>query len=66
MALVGINIEIPNGGKTATSIQEARQAMGIDWAIWSELVEAIPPHFTEWIGRQLSTDDAQPVQHADE
>ena len=50
-----LNDEIPNGGKTATSIEQARDAMGIQWAIWSELVEAIPPHYTEWIGRQLST-----------
>jgi DNA (cytosine-5)-methyltransferase 1 len=45
--------EIPKGGKTAESIDQARAAMGIDWMIWSELVEAIPPAFTEFIGRQL-------------
>ena len=45
--------EIPGGGKTATSIEEAREAMGIDWLIWTELVEAIPPHYTEYLGRQV-------------
>jgi DNA (cytosine-5)-methyltransferase 1 len=45
--------EIPNGGKTATSIEEARESMGIDWMIWGELVEAIPPAYTEFLGRQL-------------
>jgi DNA (cytosine-5)-methyltransferase 1 len=45
--------EIPQGGKTATSIEEAREAMGIDWMIWGELVEAIPPTYTEFLGRQL-------------
>jgi DNA (cytosine-5)-methyltransferase 1 len=44
--------EIPNGGKTAESIEQARNAMGIDWMIWSELVEAIPPAFTRFIGEQ--------------
>ena len=44
---------IPNGGKTAESIEQAREAMGIDWMIWSELVEAIPPAYTEFIGEQL-------------
>jgi hypothetical protein len=45
--------EIPKGGHTAKSIEEARQAMGIDWMIWGELVEAIPPIYTYEIGKQL-------------
>ena len=45
--------EIPSGGKTATSIEEAREAMGIDWMIWGELVEAIPPVYTEYLGKQI-------------
>ena len=45
--------DIPNGGKTANSIEEANEAMGIDWMIWSELVEAIPPTYTEHLGKQL-------------
>ena len=45
--------EIPNGGHTAKSIEQAREAMGIDWMIWGELVEAIPPVYTKEIGKQL-------------
>lgn len=30
-----------------------RWAMGIDWMVTAELDEAIPPAYTEWIGRQL-------------
>jgi DNA (cytosine-5)-methyltransferase 1 len=45
--------EIPQGGHTAKSIEEARDAMGIDWMIWRELVEAIPPRYTYEIGKQL-------------
>jgi hypothetical protein len=45
--------EIPKGGHTAKSIEEARDAMGIDWMIWGELVEAIPPVYTYEIGKQL-------------
>lgn len=44
---------IPNGGKTAESIEEARIAMGMPWAIWSELVEAIPPNYTTFLGHQV-------------
>jgi DNA (cytosine-5)-methyltransferase 1 len=48
-----LNDEIPQGGKTAATIDEARKAMGMDWAIWTELVEAIPPAFTKYLGHQL-------------
>jgi DNA (cytosine-5)-methyltransferase 1 len=45
--------EIPKGGHTAKSIEEARQAMGIDWMLWGDLVEAIPPRYTYEIGKQV-------------
>jgi DNA (cytosine-5)-methyltransferase 1 len=41
------------GGKTAETIEQAREAMAIDWMIWGELVEAIPPAYTQFIGNQL-------------
>jgi DNA (cytosine-5)-methyltransferase 1 len=43
-----------HGGRTAATIEEAQEAIGIDWTrIWPELKEAIPPAYTEWLGRQL-------------
>jgi DNA (cytosine-5)-methyltransferase 1 len=48
-----LNDEIPKGGKTASTIDEARKAMNMNWAIWSELVEAIPPAFTKYLGDQI-------------
>jgi DNA (cytosine-5)-methyltransferase 1 len=48
------NDDIPQGGRTARTVAEAQEAMGIDWMPrWSELKEAVPPAFTEHIGRQL-------------
>lgn len=41
------------GGSTAKSIEEAREAMGIDWMLWGDLVEAIPPAYTKHLGKQL-------------
>jgi DNA (cytosine-5)-methyltransferase 1 len=41
-----------NGGGNC-SIAAARDAMGIDWMTKGELNEAIPPAYTEFIGRQL-------------
>jgi len=48
-----MNDEVPQGGKTAQTLEEGQEAMGIDWMTWPELKEAIPPAYTEWIGSQL-------------
>lgn len=34
-------------------ISEKRKAIDIDWMTAEEITEAIPPAYTEWIGRQL-------------
>ena len=49
----GLRDDIPKGGKTADSVEQAREAMGIDWMLWGELVEAIPPAYTEFLGKQV-------------
>ncbi|HSS11160.1 MAG TPA: DNA cytosine methyltransferase [Acidimicrobiales bacterium] len=40
------------GGYQGT-MAERRQAMGVDWMTSTELNNAIPPAYTEWIGTQL-------------
>ena len=37
----------------ARSVEEAQEAMGMPWADWHGCKEAIPPAYTEHIGRQL-------------
>jgi DNA (cytosine-5)-methyltransferase 1 len=49
-----LNDEIPKGGKTAATINDARLAMEMPWAIWTELVEAIPPAYTRYLGLQIN------------
>lgn len=45
----------PGGGESRKprSLDEAREAMGIDWMTRRELSEAIPPVYTEHIGKYL-------------
>ena len=35
------------------NLEVARSAMGIDWMEWDELTQAIPPAYTNFIGKQL-------------
>lgn len=39
--------------RCARTLEEGRRAMGIDWMQWHDLTEAVPPAYTEYIGRQL-------------
>jgi DNA (cytosine-5)-methyltransferase 1 len=43
--------------RAAEGLAMAREALGIPWANWRELSQAIPPAFTKWIGERL-------IQHA--
>jgi len=48
-----MNDDIPSGGRTARNLEEGQVAMGIDWCGWSNLKEAIPPAYTEYIMGQF-------------
>jgi DNA (cytosine-5)-methyltransferase 1 len=37
----------------ASTIEQARELMGIDWMEWNEIKESIPPKYTEYLGAQL-------------
>ena len=40
--------------RAARTLEQGQAAMGIDWMQWHDLTEAIPPAYTEHIGRQLA------------
>jgi DNA (cytosine-5)-methyltransferase 1 len=42
-----------HGGHIYHGVADWRDAMGIDWMSPDELAQAIPPTYTEWIGKQL-------------
>lgn len=60
---IGVYGEKPDGRRVsqrqyrlcriARSLEEAQQLMGIDWMLWDEIKQAIPPAYTRWIGEQL-------------
>lgn len=43
----------PGSTKRAATIDIARDAMGIEWMVWKEITQAIPPAYTEYIGDHL-------------
>ncbi len=48
-----MNDDIPQGGRTARTLEEGQEAMGIDWMVWKELTQAVPPAYTQFIGEHL-------------
>lgn len=48
------NDDIPSGGRTARTLEEGKEAMGVDWdCSWSGLCQAIPPVYSEYLGKQM-------------
>lgn len=50
-----LNSSIAGGSETPPTLDAARRLMGIDWMLWRELREALPPVYTEYIGGHLRT-----------
>jgi len=46
--------------RAARTIEQAREAMGIDWMTWDEIKEAIPPAYTQFLGEQFVEAVASP------
>ncbi len=57
VAVYGDNPQETNGMRPgwnrAETLKEASDAMGIDWMVWKEITQAIPPAYTQFIGKQL-------------
>ena len=54
-------VQVTGGGNC--TIENARDAMGIDWMTKAEINEAIPPAYTRYIGEQL-LDSLAPTRYA--
>ena len=48
-----LNDQIPNGGRTAKTVDEANDAMGTKGFKWRHLCEAIPPAYTHYLAEQI-------------
>jgi DNA (cytosine-5)-methyltransferase 1 len=53
LARPGEYMHIAGKGGQAGVTQQWREAMGIDWMSGRELAQAIPPVYTEYIGKYL-------------
>ena len=49
----GTSKRLMNGKRRENLVSECREAMETPWMTRAELDQAIPPAYTEWIGRQL-------------
>lgn len=43
--------EVPKGGQTCESLEQARALMGAPWMSWAAITQAIPPAYTHYIGQ---------------
>jgi DNA (cytosine-5)-methyltransferase 1 len=41
--------EVPDGGQTPETLAQARELMGMPWASWGTLTQAIPPAYTKYL-----------------
>lgn len=48
--------ELPGGGEVARDTEEARELMGMPWASWGGITQAIPPAYTEYLGRAAAVE----------
>jgi DNA (cytosine-5)-methyltransferase 1 len=47
------NVDASARVRRTFTVDQAREAMGIDWMPMSQLSQAIPPAYTKWLGREL-------------
>lgn len=44
---------VPEGGQTVETLEQARELMGAPWMSWAAITQAIPPAYTEYLGRSF-------------
>ena len=55
-----MNDQVPQGGRTALTLQHGLEVMGVDRVIpWDSLKEGFPPAYTEHVGSQLTFERLQ-------
>lgn len=49
----GSGVEWESKHSRQPSIEQGKELMGMPWATWEEVTQAIPPAYTEWIGSHM-------------
>lgn len=44
--------QVPGGGEIVRTLAEGRAIMGMPWASWASLTQAIPPAYTHWLASE--------------
>lgn len=51
-----LNDQVPDGGQTPETLDQARELIGMPWGSWAAITQAIPPAYTEYLGRAALTE----------
>lgn len=53
---------LPGGGQSAETLAQARELMGAPWMSWAAITQAIPPAYTEYLGRHAMAELFAPFE----
>lgn len=56
-----LNDQVPDGGQTPETLAQARELIGMPWASWAAITQAIPPAYTRHLGESAMREIGVPA-----